>query len=104
MGQAPLKNVINKKAVKIPGHAVDSRPFNTGLSKTTVKSNEKNLKLLNRVSSMWRTGNGKSQTPQCFDAIRNCLDNGIAPTDVAIYVAFGLKEEVQAMEFKRVKE
>ena len=118
-GKAPLKDVSNVKKpsnkpttkVKV-GKMVHSSndeekvaagSFNPKLPKTTIKLNEDNLRLLNQVTSQWRTGKGVRQTPQCMEAIRTCLKEGIPRADLANYVAAGLGEEIQAMELKRAK-
>jgi len=122
-GKAPLKDVSNMKKpsntpatttkVKV-GKMIHSSndeekvaggagSFNPKLSKTTIKLNEDNLRLLNQVASQWRTGKGVCQTPQCMEAIRTCLKEGIPRADLANYVAAGLSEEIQAMELKRAK-
>ena len=122
-GKAPLKDVSNmKKPSNTPATtskvkvrkmirsvhdeekvAGGAGPFKPKLSKMTIKLNEVNLRLLNQVSSQWRTGKGVCQTPLCMEAIRTCLKESIPVADLANYVAAGLSEEIQAMELKRAK-
>mmetsp|Transcript_7849 Transcript_7849/g.12932 ORF Transcript_7849/g.12932 Transcript_7849/m.12932 type:complete len:133 (+) Transcript_7849:1279-1677(+) len=82
----PLQNISN---TKVP---------------TTEVLNEGKTNLLKPVSSQWRSGKGRSQTPKCLAAIRICLGFDISPDDIAKYVANTVETDVQAIEFKRARD
>ena len=73
--------------------------------KAPVVEAEAEQELLEEVTSNWTRGEGNRQTARCISAIRNCLLEGMKAVTIANYVAYyGVKEEDQAAELKRVQQ
>lgn len=73
--------------------------------KAPVVASEEDQYLLEEVCTNWTTGKKNHQTARCISAIRNCLLQGIKQVTIASYVAYyGVEEEEQAVELKRIKD
>ena len=112
-----LKTLVEKEASRTADpdllkEARDAASYVEGeqkMAENTVKAPvveaEAEQELLEEVTSNWTRGEGNRQTARCISAIRNCLLEGMKAVTIANYVAYyGVEEEDQAAELKRVQQ
>ena len=102
------KGTSSKQPKRLPLNDVSNT---TTIPGTTVKTcspyTPKKQHLLNQVKLQWRIGKYCKQSEVCRNALRACLQNDTTQDEIARYVVGNLfmhDDEVQRIEFKRVKD